>query len=169
MISGDMPYKGDTPVQLMYAHLNQPVPDICTARPDAPPAVQRVLEQAMAKATADRYPRAGDLAAALRRAAEYPEETIQAAPVMEAQPTVEARRGASTAQGPATPGPLVQPVALPGQPSASIPLPEMGVSEAPERIPAWRRNWRMIVAVVTALLLYRVALGLILFALGISP
>src|SRR5574341_228809 len=68
IISGVAPFEGTTPVALMYAHLNEPVPSIEAARPGVPPAVQIVLDRAMAKAPEDRYPSCADLANQLRRA-----------------------------------------------------------------------------------------------------
>ena len=159
MLSGELPYKGDTPVQLMYAHLNQPVPDICAVRADAPRAVQQVLERAMAKDPADRYQSAGDLAAALRQAAEE-------LGMVEEAPTVEAGSAADvTFEARPTPPEISQPA--PPPPAPSIPSPPISVAEAePKPAPAWRRNWRMIVAVGTAVLLYSVAIRLILFVIS---
>ncbi len=70
MLSGTTPFEGTTPVQLMYSHLNEPVPSIEAVRPDIPAAVQIVLDKAMAKRPEDRFTTACDLADALRRAAE---------------------------------------------------------------------------------------------------
>jgi serine/threonine protein kinase len=61
MLSGQTPYEGTTPVQLMYAHLNEPVPMITSLREDVPPELQIVLDKAMAKNPAERYVTAGDM------------------------------------------------------------------------------------------------------------
>jgi len=70
MLSGDAPYSGTTPVQLMYAHLNEPVPSIEAARKDVPPEVQIVLDRAMAKNPSDRYATARQMAEELKMAAD---------------------------------------------------------------------------------------------------
>ncbi|HEX5503420.1 MAG TPA: protein kinase [Thermomicrobiales bacterium] len=68
MLTGDAPY-GGTSEQVMYDHFYTPVPDI-RARGDLPiapvvaPAIQAVLERALAKDRDARYPSAGDLSAA---------------------------------------------------------------------------------------------------------
>jgi serine/threonine protein kinase/formylglycine-generating enzyme required for sulfatase activity len=69
MLSGQHPYQADTPSGYIVAHITRPVPDILALRPDLPPAVQTVIERALAKDPADRYQRAGALAAALREVA----------------------------------------------------------------------------------------------------
>ncbi|MBN1311427.1 MAG: serine/threonine protein kinase [Anaerolineae bacterium] len=70
MLSGTTPFEGTTPVQLMYSHLNEPVPSIASVRQDIPAAVQIVLDKAMAKRPEDRFSTAQELADMLRRAAE---------------------------------------------------------------------------------------------------
>jgi serine/threonine-protein kinase len=73
MLSGQAPYEGTTPVQLMYAHLNEPVPLLANLRADVPAAIQVVLDKAMAKNPTDRYSTAAALAADLKMAAEEDE------------------------------------------------------------------------------------------------
>ncbi|MBN1311426.1 MAG: protein kinase [Anaerolineae bacterium] len=70
MLSGTTPFEGTTPVQLMYSHLNEPVPSIETLREDIPASIQIVLDKAMAKKPEERFMTAGEMAGALRRAAE---------------------------------------------------------------------------------------------------
>ncbi len=67
MLTGKPPFQAATPLGTLLAHVNQPVPDVQAARPDLPAAMQRILERAMAKKPADRYHRAVDLAADLKR------------------------------------------------------------------------------------------------------
>ncbi len=68
MLSGTVPFGGTTPVQLMYAHLNQPVPNIAALKQDLPLDIQIVLNTAMAKNPEDRYPNATVLAKAFQAA-----------------------------------------------------------------------------------------------------
>jgi len=62
MLSGRLPYEADTPMGLMLAHFNQPIPLLNEIRPDLPEGTQQVLEKAMAKDRAARYTKAGDMA-----------------------------------------------------------------------------------------------------------
>jgi Tol biopolymer transport system component len=65
MLAGQVPYKADTPMGVLMAHANRPIPDVREARPDLPESVQVVIERAMAKAPAERYQSAGALVADL--------------------------------------------------------------------------------------------------------
>ncbi len=87
MLTGQWPYQGDTPVEIMLKHIQEPPPDLRALRPDLPEAVAEVIRRAMAKAREERYPTAGALAEALEIALRQgrlvtPEETTtRAAPV----------------------------------------------------------------------------------------
>ncbi len=63
MLTGDLPYKADTPVQQLMAHVLSPVPRVLEVRQDLPPQCEAVIAQAMAKAREDRYSTAARLAA----------------------------------------------------------------------------------------------------------
>ncbi len=69
MLTASVPYEADTPLRLMFAHINEPIPDLRDKRPDLPEDVSLVVRQAMAKDPAARYESAGMLAADLVRAA----------------------------------------------------------------------------------------------------
>jgi serine/threonine protein kinase len=56
LLTGKAPYEGSTPVEVMFAHCNDPVPDPRQLIASVPPAVVRILERAMAKRREDRYP-----------------------------------------------------------------------------------------------------------------
>lgn len=68
MLTGELPYGGDSPTQVLMAHLTQPVPNIHDSNPDLPDFLQDVIDQAMAKAPSDRYASAGALYNALANA-----------------------------------------------------------------------------------------------------
>lgn len=55
MLSGHPPFEGDTAVDIVVKHMNEPVPSICRLRPELPAELDRFLQNAMAKAPADRY------------------------------------------------------------------------------------------------------------------
>ena len=55
MVTGELPFQGPGLVQLLYQHLKDPVPDPRTFRPELPPTLGSVIQQAMAKEPQDRY------------------------------------------------------------------------------------------------------------------
>ncbi|MFN8572990.1 MAG: serine/threonine-protein kinase [Gemmatimonadaceae bacterium] len=65
MLTGEVPYPGDTPRSVGAKHLHAPVPDLAILRPALPPSVQAVMERALAKVPADRFDTAGSFIAAL--------------------------------------------------------------------------------------------------------
>ncbi|MFC1936867.1 protein kinase [Chloroflexota bacterium] len=70
MLSGEVPYPGDSPGGVLTAHLQAPIPNIHRTRPELPQQVQAVVETAMAKKPEERYATPGLLAAALDEAAQ---------------------------------------------------------------------------------------------------
>jgi tetratricopeptide (TPR) repeat protein len=70
MLSGRVPYVRETHVAKLWAHVNAAPPSLLPARPELPPAFDRVVRRAMAKSPAERYGSAGDLAEALGAALE---------------------------------------------------------------------------------------------------
>jgi serine/threonine-protein kinase len=60
LLTGQPPYVADTPEGVMEAHVSAPVPSLAAARPDLSIArlVQPVIDRAMAKKPAQRYPQA---------------------------------------------------------------------------------------------------------------
>jgi serine/threonine protein kinase len=67
-LTGKMPFEATTPYALMHKHINEAAVPVHEVRPDAPPAIDRVLQTAMAKNPEDRFPTAGGFAAAYERA-----------------------------------------------------------------------------------------------------
>ena len=59
MIAGRIPFEGDTSWTVIFKHINEPPPAI----PEIQPAVQRVIDRALAKKPEDRYQKARALAA----------------------------------------------------------------------------------------------------------
>jgi Protein kinase domain len=68
MLTGDVAYPKDTDVAKLWAHVADPPPRPSALRPDLVPALDEVVARATAKDPDDRYPTAGDLATAVRRA-----------------------------------------------------------------------------------------------------
>ena len=81
MLSGDHPFKRDTPIEVLMAHINAPVPNIRETNPKLPKALDKVLKRALAKEPADRFDTAGELvdavASALRTDAHSPDQLRQ--------------------------------------------------------------------------------------------
>jgi serine/threonine-protein kinase len=58
LIAGKLPFESSTAYALMHKHLHEPPTPLHTVRPDLPIEVESVLQQAMAKDPADRFPTA---------------------------------------------------------------------------------------------------------------
>src|SRR5215469_9062736 len=79
MLSGHVPFKGNTPLAVVVKQLEETLPPLHQANPIIPAAVDRVVQIATAKRREDRYRTAGEMAQALRRAItspNYSQETI---------------------------------------------------------------------------------------------
>src|SRR5215510_9512437 len=61
MLTGRLPFQGETPYKMLSAHINKPVPNIREFRRDLPQAVQPVLEKALAKNPVNRFDTAGQM------------------------------------------------------------------------------------------------------------
>jgi serine/threonine protein kinase len=68
-LSGKQPYEADTPMGVVVKHITEPVPHILDANPGLPPAIEAVVEKAMAKKRDERFGSAGELSAALNAVA----------------------------------------------------------------------------------------------------
>ncbi|GGN04323.1 hypothetical protein GCM10009721_34640 [Terrabacter tumescens] len=66
MLTGAVPFEGDTPVAVALRHLDEPVPLPSSRVADLPANLDEVVERATAKSPADRYPDADAMAAALQ-------------------------------------------------------------------------------------------------------
>ena len=112
MLSGHVPFKGNTPLAVVVKHLEEPLPLLHLLNPAIPIAVDKVVQKATAKRREDRYRSAGELAQALRLAIsspDYPSETMaRNAPTL----------GSS------------QPIVLPPPPPAQGMLPPVGAGQA---------------------------------------
>lgn len=62
MLSGQQPYRAETPVRVMMMHLTEPVPDLSASGLPLPPACRQIVAKAMAKRPEDRYQTAGEIA-----------------------------------------------------------------------------------------------------------
>lgn len=62
MLTGEQPYKGDTAMQVVLKHMNDPVPHIHDLRADLPEGLDAVMQKIMAKDPDERYQTGVDFA-----------------------------------------------------------------------------------------------------------
>ena len=67
MLTGELPFNGDTPVAIALRHLDEPVPPPSAKVAGLPATLDEVVARATAKSPHDRYPDADAMARALRR------------------------------------------------------------------------------------------------------
>lgn len=67
-LTGKLPYDGTSALQIALQHLRDPIPSINAIAPEVPPALARVVERALAKDPAARYPDAEAMRLALHEA-----------------------------------------------------------------------------------------------------
>jgi serine/threonine protein kinase len=67
MLSGVLPFTGDTDYEIMRAQIETPAPSVRAWVPDVPPEIEQAILKAMAKKQEDRHASVADFAAALRR------------------------------------------------------------------------------------------------------
>ena len=68
-LTGRPPFTRDGELATLYAHANDPIPELSDQLPELPPGLQAVFERGLAKEPAARYASAGALASALAGAA----------------------------------------------------------------------------------------------------
>ena len=65
LLTGEVPFRGESSYDIMRAHVDQPMPSVCAVRPDVPAAVDAILARACAKDRDDRFASCDDFAEAL--------------------------------------------------------------------------------------------------------
>ncbi len=68
MLTGELPYTGSSPVELIIQHIDAPIPSVRDKRPEIPPSVDEIVRRCMAKRVEDRYATPADLIAAIDQA-----------------------------------------------------------------------------------------------------
>jgi serine/threonine protein kinase/tetratricopeptide (TPR) repeat protein len=63
MLTNRLPFEASSPIDVMMKHLNESVPSAVARNPALPPAIDRIVARAMAKAPGDRYPSVAALSA----------------------------------------------------------------------------------------------------------
>ena len=69
MLTGRLPFTGESPTVIMMKQVQDPPPSILAARSDLPAEVEGIIKRALAKQPLDRYQSAGELSGALLAAA----------------------------------------------------------------------------------------------------
>ncbi|MEO8424021.1 MAG: protein kinase [Actinomycetota bacterium] len=90
-LTGEVPFPRDSELVTIYAHLEDPPPLATDARPDLPPAMDRVTERALAKSAQDRFATCIELAVAAAQA------LGSSVPVMDPGSATASRPGVATA------------------------------------------------------------------------
>jgi len=72
MLSGKLPYTGESPVTVALKHVSNPVPSLETDEPGISPALAAIVRKLLQKEPAARFQSAMELATALRAAREHP-------------------------------------------------------------------------------------------------
>ncbi len=126
MLTGVMPYQADTPAKMMMAHLLEPIPPIHTANQSLPPAMDVVVDQAMAKDPTQRFQSASEMATML--------QAVASGKVI--APSEQTRLSLSPLSAPPRTGPGFP---TPTPPPASLARPITGEPEAKKRsgLPVW--------------------------------
>ncbi|HEY1064786.1 MAG TPA: serine/threonine-protein kinase, partial [Pirellulales bacterium] len=65
LITNQLPFPGETPVQKLLARANRDAPPITSLRPDAPAALEKIVAKMLARKPEKRYQTPGEVAAAL--------------------------------------------------------------------------------------------------------
>ncbi len=65
MLTGESVFGGETVVQKIMAHMGDPIPSLCTKRPDVPVEIDRIFQKMLAKRPDDRYQQAAQVVAEL--------------------------------------------------------------------------------------------------------
>lgn len=68
MVTGRVPYTAETPVAIVFKHIQDPLPSARKLNPDLPEAVEIVLLKALTKNPDDRYQTAADFVQAIQKA-----------------------------------------------------------------------------------------------------
>ena len=101
MLAGRLPFQAESPIALAMQHVSKPPPSLLTIRPDLPPGVDAVVQQALAKDPAYRPASAGAFARDLEAAFEglpTRAETALPRPAPVAPPTRAASRAPASSR-----------------------------------------------------------------------
>ena len=72
MLTGKLPYTGESPVAVALKHVSEPPPRVASAGVEVSPAIAAIVDRLLQKNPADRFQSASEVATALREARERP-------------------------------------------------------------------------------------------------
>ena len=75
MLTGKLPFQGETPYKMLSAHIHQPVPNIHKFKPELPEAIQAVIDKVLAKDPVNRFATPRELTNAFKEAISSPRQT----------------------------------------------------------------------------------------------
>lgn len=78
MLAGRVPFTGESPTVIMMKQVQDAPPSVLSTRKDLPASIDEVIKRALAKQPTDRFQSAGDLSAALSKAAAEEGEAVRA-------------------------------------------------------------------------------------------
>ena len=79
-LTGELPYKADTPMGQAMAHIIEPVPSLLERSPDLPPTFERIIHKTLDKSPDNRYQTASQLAQAIHEGEREPVVRMVPAP-----------------------------------------------------------------------------------------
>jgi tetratricopeptide (TPR) repeat protein/tRNA A-37 threonylcarbamoyl transferase component Bud32 len=82
MATGRVPFSAETPIGIVFKHIQDPLPSPRAINPDIPESLEAVIARALAKQPADRYETAADMVLALQTA--LADEVVEAEPIFRA-------------------------------------------------------------------------------------
>jgi serine/threonine-protein kinase len=132
MLTGEVPFTGDSPVAVAVRHLSEDVPAPSAAVPDVPAALDHVVARATAKRPEDRYATADEMAAALRESLLGPTTAWALPPAATTVLPAFAPAGASTVPHAAGPTPSAA-AGAPGPTTARLPVTGPPLTRASRR------------------------------------
>ena len=87
LVTGRLPYQGDTPMATILMHINETLPLPTSFQPDLPPMIESAILKALSKKPEERFQTGLEFATALRRAFRLsPDETLLNEPIKPLRP-----------------------------------------------------------------------------------
>jgi len=90
MLTGKLPYTGDSPITVALKHVSSPVPVVDLGDAAVSPALAAIVHKLLQKNPRDRFGSAAEVARALREAREHPLETVTSTGALNGKPEAEA-------------------------------------------------------------------------------
>jgi serine/threonine-protein kinase PpkA len=94
MLSGQLPFRGKSSIQILQKHIREPAPGLAGVAPGIPGPLAAIVDRLLAKSPEERFPTADALVAALAKAL-----PAQAAPTAPTLPAASVRRPSESAVG----------------------------------------------------------------------